>query len=38
VAQGAYDNRRFSGMVPVEVRRDPMIGAALQTATMSCFV
>lgn len=37
VAQGAYDNRRYSGMVPAEVSRDPAIGSALQTATTTCF-
>jgi hypothetical protein len=37
VAQGAYDNRRYSGMVPAEVSNDPAIGSALQTATSTCF-
>ncbi len=37
VAQGAYDNRRYSGIVPAEVSRDPAIGSALQTATTTCF-
>jgi hypothetical protein len=37
VAQGAYDNRRYSGMVPVALSREPAIGSALQTATTACF-
>ena len=28
VAQGAYDNRRYSGMVPVALSSDPAIGSA----------
>jgi hypothetical protein len=38
VAQAAYDNRRFNGMLPAQVSTDPAIGSAVQTATMSCFV
>lgn len=37
VAQGAYDNRRYSGMVPVALSSEPAIGSALQAATASCF-
>jgi hypothetical protein len=37
VAQGAYDNRRYSGMVPVALSSEPAIGSALQAATTACF-
>jgi hypothetical protein len=37
VAQGAVDNRRFSGIVPESLRRDAAIDAAVLNATESCM-
>jgi hypothetical protein len=37
VAQGAFDNRRMSGMVPSPLMADPAIGSVLADATTSCF-
>jgi hypothetical protein len=37
VAQGAFDNRRMSGMVPAPLMADPSIGGAIADATTACF-
>jgi hypothetical protein len=37
VAQGAFDNRRMTGMVPTSMMSDPTIGGVLASATTACF-
>jgi len=37
VAQGAFENRRMSGMMPAALMSDPSIGGAIADATTACF-
>lgn len=37
VAQGAYENRRMSGMLPESLMSQSAVSEALATATQACF-
>jgi hypothetical protein len=37
VAQGAYDNRQMSGMLPESLMSQTVVSEALATATQACF-
>jgi hypothetical protein len=36
-AEAVVDNRRFTGLIPEQVRRDPAVNTAIATATNSCL-